>query len=130
MDLMVHTTIVLILRNILWIMLLWHLLHVFSFMGVNSTIHIMVSLVQLAAIMVIAVAENTTMEQTSAFLPFGMGKQNCAAQSLANAENHCIMHASEFDFEIVDQGEAAFFMTLRTEGTKLLAHKASGTTAH
>lgn len=76
--------------------------------------------------------ENPTVEQTSAFLPFGMGEQNCAGQSLANAEIHCIIAriASEYDFDIVDQGEAAFFMTLRTEGTKLLARKASGTTAH
>lgn len=71
--------------------------------------------------------DNPTKEMNEAFFPFGLGKQNCIGQSLANAEIYSLIPqiCSEFELELVDEGKTIFFLTLKPENVMIKAKKVS-----
>mmetsp|Transcript_17566 Transcript_17566/g.26281 ORF Transcript_17566/g.26281 Transcript_17566/m.26281 type:complete len:428 (+) Transcript_17566:592-1875(+) len=71
--------------------------------------------------------DNPTQEMKEAFIPFALGKQNCIGQSLANTEIYSLVPriCSEFELELVDEGETSFFLTLKSENTMIKAKKIS-----
>jgi len=71
--------------------------------------------------------DNPTKEMDEGYLPFGAGKQNCIGQSLANAEINSLLPriCSEFELELVDEGEIDYFLTLKPVNTMIKARKLS-----
>ncbi len=69
--------------------------------------------------------ENSTKAMEEAFFPFAAGKQNCVGQSLANAEIYTLVPriCSEFELELVDEGQADYFLTLKSVNTLIKAKK-------
>ena len=65
------------------------------------------------------------MVSKEAFFPFSAGKQNCIGQSLANAEINTIIPriCSEFELELVDEGQSDYFLTLKPVNTMIKAKK-------
>ena len=66
-----------------------------------------------------------TGEMLDAFNPFSLGKQNCMGQSLAKAETLAIVPkiCSQFDLTVEDEGDAAYFLTLKPVGARLSARR-------
>jgi cytochrome P450 len=69
--------------------------------------------------------DEPTNEMKDAFYPFSAGKQNCVGQSLANAMIRLTISkiCSEFELELVDEGETDFFVTLKPVNVMLKAKK-------
>lgn len=69
--------------------------------------------------------ETPTQEMKDSFLPFSLGKQNCAGQALAKIELHSVVAriCSEFDLSVVEEGTTDYFLTLKPVGAKLMARK-------
>lgn len=70
--------------------------------------------------------QNATKKMTESFLPFSLGRQNCAGQALAKVEIHSVVAriCSEFDLSVTEEGEVEFFLTLKPVGARLRAQKA------
>ena len=66
-----------------------------------------------------------TERMNEAFHPFSLGKRNCSGQALANAEIHSIIAqiCSEFELELTNEGEKAYFLTNKPVNTMLKAKK-------
>lgn len=69
--------------------------------------------------------EEPTREMLNAFNPFSLGKQNCMGQSLAKAETLAIVPkiCSQFELTVEDEGDAAYFLTLKPVGARLSARR-------
>mmetsp|Transcript_24919 Transcript_24919/g.59169 ORF Transcript_24919/g.59169 Transcript_24919/m.59169 type:complete len:418 (-) Transcript_24919:608-1861(-) len=66
-----------------------------------------------------------TEEMKLAMAPFSVGTRNCPGQSLAMAEinNTFPRLLSKFNLELVEEGSLTYFLTLKYEGSKILAKK-------
>jgi cytochrome P450 len=69
--------------------------------------------------------ESPSPEMKTAMMPFALGSRNCPGQSLAMAEIHSVLPAilAQYSFELVEEGNPEYFLTLKYRGTKLLAKK-------
>ena len=69
--------------------------------------------------------DEPTREMNEAFYPFSAGKQNCLGQSLANAMIHLTISkiCSEFELELVNEGETHYFVTFKPVNVMLKATK-------
>ena len=65
--------------------------------------------------------ENPTALMKEAFIPFGLGKQNCIGQSLANAETHCVLARmiQEFEFSVEEEGHPESSLVFRQVGLRM-----------
>jgi len=69
--------------------------------------------------------KNCSRNMQFAHMPFSLGSRNCVGQSLANAEMTTVLSVllAKYDFTVVDDGEADYFLTLKPKGTMLTARK-------
>lgn len=69
--------------------------------------------------------EDPSQEAVNSFIPFSFGKQNCLGQSLANSEINSIVPllCSKYTFEVVEEGRADYFLTLKPAGARLIARR-------
>jgi cytochrome P450 len=67
--------------------------------------------------------DDPTDEMKVAMAPFAVGTRNCPGQSLAMAEinNTFPRLLAKYDLELVDEGDKTYFLTLKYEGSKVLA---------
>ena len=69
--------------------------------------------------------DDPTEEMKLAMAPFALGIRNCPGQALAMAEiNNTFQRLlSRYNLELVDEGTKTFFLTLKFDGSKVLAKK-------
>jgi len=71
--------------------------------------------------------DNPTKEMEEGFMPFATGKQNCIGQSLAMTILNSLVPriCSEFELELIDEGQEEFFLTWKPKNTMIKAKKIS-----
>ncbi len=67
----------------------------------------------------------TSNDAATAFTPFSVGKRNCIGQRLATTllDNFIPMLLSKYKFEVVEEGEVIYFLTMKYDGARLKAMK-------
>jgi len=65
--------------------------------------------------------ENPTREMLDSFNPYSLGKQNCAGQSLAQAETFAVVAriCTEFELSVECEGTVNYSFTLKPNGARL-----------